>query len=193
MKKKKNLKKYVYNSGTTPKCLIGKYNSEFRVFSSRGIAFLSLKFHLFAYVFSVGCARPLLLLQAFSIAVSGGHSPAAACGPLAVVASLVAEHRLQACGLQQLCSQASEHRLNSCDSWTQLLCGVWDLPRPRIELVSPALAGRHFTTEPPRKPPILTFDLVVSYQEQASRNGPCQLQKIRTLHPQNWASLVAQW
>ena len=27
-----------------------------------------------------------------------------------------------------------------------------DLPGPRIELVSPALAGRFFTTEPPGKP-----------------------------------------
>ena len=28
----------------------------------------------------------------------------------------------------------------------------WDLPGPGIEPVSPALAGRLFTTEPPRKP-----------------------------------------
>ena len=27
-----------------------------------------------------------------------------------------------------------------------------DLPHPRIELVSPALAGEFFTTEPPGKP-----------------------------------------
>ena len=30
---------------------------------------------------------------------------------------------------------------------------MWDLPGPGIELVSPALAGRFFTTEPPEKPP----------------------------------------
>ena len=29
---------------------------------------------------------------------------------------------------------------------------MWDLPGPGIELVSPALAGRFFTTEPPEKP-----------------------------------------
>ena len=29
---------------------------------------------------------------------------------------------------------------------------MWDLPRPGIEPVSPALAGRFFTTEPPGKP-----------------------------------------
>ena len=29
---------------------------------------------------------------------------------------------------------------------------MWDLPRPGIEAMSPALAGRFFTTEPPGKP-----------------------------------------
>ena len=33
-----------------------------------------------------------------------------------------------------------------------MLCCLWDLPGPGIELVSPALAGRFFTTEPPGKP-----------------------------------------
>ena len=36
----------------------------------------------------------------------------------------------------------------SCDTWTQFLRGTWDLPRPGIEPVSPALAGEYFTTEP---------------------------------------------
>ena len=29
--------------------------------------------------------------------------------------------------------------------------GMWDLPRPQMEPVSPALAGKFFTTEPPGK------------------------------------------
>ena len=33
-----------------------------------------------------------------------------------------------------------------------LSCGTWDLPRPGIELVCPALAGGFLTTEPPGKP-----------------------------------------
>ena len=61
-------------------------------------------------------------------------------GPLTIVASLVAEHRLQMC------------RLSSCGSRAQLLRGMWDLPRPGLEPVSPALAGRLSTTAPPRKP-----------------------------------------
>ena len=32
-----------------------------------------------------------------------------------------------------------------------MLCGMWDLPGPGIEPVSPALAGGFLTTEPPGK------------------------------------------
>ena len=61
-------------------------------------------------------------------------------GPLTVAASLVAEHRLQT------------RRFSSCGSRAQLLRGMWDLPRPGLEPVSPALAGRFPTTAPPGKP-----------------------------------------
>ena len=60
--------------------------------------------------------------------------------PLTVVASLVAEHRLQT------------RRLSNCGSRAQPLRGTWDLPRPGLEPVSPALAGRFSTTAPPGKP-----------------------------------------
>ena len=36
---------------------------------------------------------------------------------------------------------------------------MWDLPGPGIELGSPALAGRFFTTEPPGKPSMLNFKM----------------------------------
>ena len=61
-------------------------------------------------------------------------------GPLTIAASLVAEHRLQT------------HRLSNCGSRAQLLHGMWDLPRPGLEPMSPALAGRFSTTAPPGKP-----------------------------------------
>ena len=61
-------------------------------------------------------------------------------GPLTVTASPVAEHRLQT------------RRLSSCGSRAQLLRGMWDLPRPGLEPVSSALAGRFSTTAPPGKP-----------------------------------------
>ena len=60
--------------------------------------------------------------------------------PLTIAASLVAEHRFQM------------RRLSSCGSRAQLLCGMWDLPRPGLEPVSPALAGIFSTTAPPGKP-----------------------------------------
>ena len=55
-------------------------------------------------------------------------------------ASHVAEHRLQT------------RRLSNCGSRAQLLRGMWDLTRPGLEPVSPALAGRFSTTAPPGKP-----------------------------------------
>ena len=61
-------------------------------------------------------------------------------GPLTVVASLVAKHKLQT------------RRLSSCGSRAQLLRSMWDLLGPGLEPVSPALAGRFSTTAPPGKP-----------------------------------------
>ncbi|KAJ8797169.1 hypothetical protein J1605_017397 [Eschrichtius robustus] len=48
-------------------------------------------------------------------------------------------------------------RLSSCGSRAQLLRGMWDLPRPGLEPVSPALAGRFSTTAPPGKPIFFLF------------------------------------
>ena len=80
-------------------------------------------------------------VRAFSSCGELGPLLMAVCGPLTIAASLVAEHRLQT------------RRLSSCGSWAQLLCGMWDPPRPGLEPVSPALAGRFSTTAPPGKPP----------------------------------------
>ena len=61
---------------------------------------------------------------------------------------MVVAHGLSSCG-----SQALEHRLNCCGAQAQLLRGMWDLPGPGVEPVSPALTGRLFTAEPPGKTP----------------------------------------
>ena len=76
------------------------------------------------------CAR------AFSSCGKRGPLFIAVHGPL----TIVAEHRLQM------------HRLSNCGSRAQLLHGMWDLPRPGLEPVSSALAGRFSTTVPPGKP-----------------------------------------
>ena len=84
-------------------------------------------------------------VRAFSSCGKRGPLFIAVCGPLTIAASLVAEYRLQT------------RRLSSCSSRAQLLHGMWDLPRPGLEPVSPALAGRFSTTEPPGKPPQAFF------------------------------------
>ena len=80
------------------------------------------------------CAR------AFSSCGKRGPLLIAVRGPLTIAASLVVEHRLET------------RRLSSCGSRAQLLRGIEDLPRPGLEPMSPALAGRFSTTAPPGKP-----------------------------------------
>ena len=69
------------------------------------------------------------------------------CRLLIAVASFVAEHGLCSCG-----SRALERRLSSCGAWASLLRSMWDLPGQGIKPMSPALASRFLTTEPPGKP-----------------------------------------
>ena len=82
------------------------------------------------------CAR------AFSSCGKRGPLFIAVRGPLTIVASLVAEHRLHT------------RRLSNCGSRAELLRGMWDPPRPGLVPVSPALAGGLPTTAPPGKPKI---------------------------------------
>ena len=78
--------------------------------------------------------------RAFSSCGKWGPLLIAVCKPLTIAASLVAEHRLQT------------RRLSNCGSRARLLRGMWDPPRPGLEPVCPALAGRFLTTAPPGKP-----------------------------------------
>ena len=87
------------------------------------------------------CAR------AFSSCGKWGPLFIAVRGPLTIVASPIAEHRLQT------------RRLSNCGPRAQPLRGTWDPPRPGLEPVSPALAGRLSTTAPPGKP--LTYCLFI--------------------------------
>ena len=102
---------------------------------------LSLKiFFLIIYLF-MAVLGLRFCVRAFSSCGKRGPLFIAVRGPLTIAASLVAEHRLQT------------RRLSNCGSRAQLLSGMWDLPRPGLEPVSPALAGRLSTTAPPGKPP----------------------------------------
>ena len=68
-------------------------------------------------------------VRAFSSCGERGPLFIAVRGPLTVAASLGAEHRLQT------------RRLSNCGSRAELLRGMWDLPRPGLEPMSPTLAG----------------------------------------------------
>ena len=110
------------------------------------------------------------------VAVSGGYS-SLQCVGFSLRWLLVAEHRLQVHRLKQLwltgsreparqlwctgcrctglssCgSRVLESRLGSCGARAQLPLGMWDLPGPGLEPMSPALAGGFLTTVPPGKP-----------------------------------------
>ena len=76
-------------------------------------------------------------VRAFSSCGERGPLLIAVRGPLTVAASPVVEHRFQT------------RRLSKCGSRAQPLRGTWDLPRPGLEPVSPALAGGFLTTAPP--------------------------------------------
>ena len=88
---------------------------------------------------------PRFCARALSSCGKRGPPLIAVRGPLTIVASLVAEHRLQT------------RRPSNCGSWAQLLRGMWDPPRPGLEPASPALAGGLSTTAPPGKPSVFFF------------------------------------
>ena len=116
--------------GAAQKNTLSRVNAFFKkLFIYLFMAVLGLRF----------CAR------AFSSRGKRGPLFIAVRGPLTIAASLVAEHRLQT------------RRLSNCGSRAQLLRGMWDLPRPGLEPMSPALAGRFSTTAPPGKPYIFEF------------------------------------
>ena len=60
-------------------------------------------------------------------------------------------------GLSSCGTRALERRLSSCGAWAELFRGMWDLPGPGLEPMSPALAGGFLTTAPPGKSPETFF------------------------------------
>ena len=117
--------------------------------------FFFSNFYLFILFMAVLGLR--FCARAFSSCAKWGPLFIAMHGPLTIAASLVAEHRLQT------------RRLSNCGSRAQLLCGMWDLPRPGLEPVCPALAGRFSTTAPPGKPgkSIFAFHICSSHSNPA--------------------------
>ena len=102
--------------------------------------FKEISILIFIYLFIYGCVGSSFLCEGFLQLRQVGatlHRDARA-----------SHHRgLSCCG-----AQAQTRRLSSCGSRAQPLRGMWDLPRPGLEPVSPAFAGGFSTTVPPGKP-----------------------------------------
>ena len=97
-------------------------------------------FFLIIYLFVFDCTRTWLLCGLFS-----------SCGEQGLLSSCGV--RASHCGGFSCCGTwAHASVVGHVGSTTQLLPGIWDLPDPEIELMSPALADGFFTTEPPGKP-----------------------------------------
>ena len=121
--------------------ILGSHYLQYTYLFNPRVFFVCLFFknYLFIYLF-MAVLGLRFCVRAFSSCGKWGPLFIAVHGPLTITAFLVVEHRLQT------------PRLSNCGSWAQLLCGMWDLPRPGLEPVSPALAGRFSTTVPPGKP-----------------------------------------
>ena len=61
----------------------------------------------------------------------------------------------------QLSDSAHMHRLSSCGAQAELLFGMWNLPRPGINPMSPALASGFLSTMPPGKSKLLLLLLLL--------------------------------
>ena len=116
------------------------------VFNVFQYTFFLIFIYLFIYLLFLAVLGLRFCVRTSSSCGERGPLFIAVWGPLTIAASLVAEHRLQT------------RRLSSCGSRAQLLRSMWDLPRPGLEPVSPALAGGLSTTAPPGKPLHYTFN-----------------------------------
>ena len=130
-------------------------------FFSRQLLYFLKKKNLFIFIF--GCIGSSLLCEGFlqlwragaTLHHSVRTSPCgvfSCCGAwaLGTWAPVVVARGLSSCG-----SQALECRLSSCGAWAQLLHGMWDLPGPELEPVSPALAGGFLTPASPGQPSVV--------------------------------------
>ena len=128
--------------------------------------------YLFIYLI-FGCVGSSLLRVGFLLLVaSGGYSSLRCVGFSLRWLLLLRSPGFRCTGFSSCGTRALEHRLSSCGARAQLLRGMWDLPRPGIEPVSPALAGGFLTIAPPGKP---TCVLLKFYQLLRSRDLICFL------------------
>ena len=98
------------------------------------------------WVFVAACGLSLIV-------VSGGYSSLRCAGFSLWWLLLLWSTGSRRVGFSSCGSWALECRVSSSGAWAQLLRGMWDLPGPGIEPMSPALAGGFLTAAPPGKSP----------------------------------------
>ena len=110
-------------------------------------------FYVWLLIYLFGCLGSSLLCAGFlqlrraGATLCCGAQASHCCG-----SSLLQSRGSRCTGFSSCGSQALEHRLSSCGARAHLLRGMWDLPGPGLEPLSPALAGRFLNTLPPGKP-----------------------------------------
>ena len=85
------------------------------------------------------------------VVASGGYSSLQCMGFSLRWLLLLCSTGSRCVGISSCGSWALEHKLSSRGAQALLLHGMWDLPGPGLEPVSPALAGGFLTTVPPGK------------------------------------------
>ena len=118
-------------------------------------------FNLFYFIYFWLCWVFVAVRGLSLVAASGGYSSLWCSGFSLRWLLLLRSTGSRCVGFSSCGSWALGRRLGSCGSWAQLLHGMWDLPGPGLEPVSPASAGGFLTTLPPGKP--LTIDFRRSY------------------------------
>ena len=110
-----------------------------------------LKFIYLIYLFLA--VLGLCCCVGFSVvAASGGYSSLRCAGFSLRWLLLLLSTGSRRAGFSSCGSRVLECRSSSCGARAQLLHGLWDLPGPGLEPMSPPLAGRFLTTVPPGKP-----------------------------------------
>ena len=125
--------------------------------NSQFCIYINTVFYFFFLIFIFGCVGSSLVCAGFLQLWRAGAT--LRCGAQASHCSGFACCGAWAQGTQaqQFGMGALERRLSSCSTWAQLFCGMWDLPGPGLEPMSPALAGGFLSTAPPGKPLVFYY------------------------------------
>ena len=84
---------------------------------------------------------------------------------------------LQCTGVGEWTLVVAANGLSTCSTWGSLLHGIWNLPKPQIEPMSPALADGLSPTEPPEKSKVSTFIISILLIRKWRLRGMGELSK----------------